>query len=1067
MTPDELLHELESLTHDTRIKRMVEIGRNATIDASAAATLNALEQGEFYERRLALQSCNGSRDPGRVLRALGDPSRAIRTLAVALLPLLGDDAQVQSALTAMPFKQRRVLLRGLYKRRRYTIIDAFLDALAASGDEQFSRLLPFGSSAVVTCHLEPVVHQLGQSDWRRLTRLHPNIAANVLQSQAEAMTNLNQRLVWQANLVLPLLAKFCPERALSLVRTLSRHVPLAWLELQQLTWRRPAEVADLILHSNDKARVSFDRVAHKLDINVLLALLEHKGSTLSGLNVWLQKLTPAQRMVIYTACAGGWRDREGCIPHWLVALLPPALREQEGRYHLALPTLATRSTERLSYTAFLQWDEARIILTPFIHNPDAKLRVAALTALVFATRFQRQCLPELLLIVCERRNEQDPVRCAMLNGLADLPPGIWLSQHLDSLGQIIRDALDAADQSHATVAAAERLIIALLPSYPAWAADWLATLVQERGQISFYHLSDRLSVADVRRIAPVLLPVLQSWETREREMYLVAAAQSLGRRLRVFAGLVDILERVLKETRNSWIASSALGLIAKHRRERMTSLIPELLSDPSWGTQHVVYGYLHRHRQDLLTPFLGQQAYSGRFSTGKTRFVLPLFSGFYRWTSQQQALFAATLSSVAGDSVRDSPAIITSIAQLAALPAVLPTQLVELASDPRQAVRDTALRALGRLDAGQGVPTLLAAMADDRARIAIYALRRSLLEMPVTQALPLLRSVPLEKVTVAKEVVRLLGELSSESAYQELLALDNRELHRDVRVALLRALWSHPERAQTWAVLERAAVSPDAALAAIVARTPVDQLSSDAQRRLVALLATLLVHPDPTVRLDVLRRCGHLPVADPQQLLLPRLLEAMGSFLPDESSAAASAVFATYSGENAHLVGLAVQRLIANRRALQTAIRALKAALTISRGQLLSTVHTVLEALATDPLTVSLRVEIAIYALPWNELTALLTQLIASDEMHADALALAAQAIEHSTDATNLANLEAALANNSDERLRRLALAALVAQSQSRGWDSQRLERLHSYRTDSSPMVAAAAQFTLPPVEHL
>lgn len=1051
------------------MERMVKIGCDATVDANAAAILDALEQGGFYERRLALQSCNGSRDGVRVLRALSDPSRGIRTLAVALLAVLGDDAQVQAALDTVPFKQRRALLQGLYKRRRQTIIDAFLDTLAARGDEQLSRLLPFGSPDVVTRHLEPMLHQLGQSDWHRLARLHPDIVANVLQSQAEATTTLNRRLVWQVNTTLPRLAEFCPERALTLVRTLTQYVPIAWLELQQLAERHSALVADLILHLDDEARISFDCVAHKLDTNLLLALLERRGSTVSKLNIWFKKLTPAQRAVIYTTCVHGWRDSDGCISLDLVALLPPTLREQEGRYHLALPTLATRPTERLSYTAFLPWDEARTILDPFICNPDALLRAAALKALIFATRFHRQRLPELLLIVRDRRNEQDPVRCAMLTGLNDLPSGIWRTQHLDDLGQIVRDALDAADQSYATVAAAERLIVALLPTHPAWAADWLATLVQERGRVSFYNLGDRLSDADVRRIAPVLAPVLQSWETREREAHLVAVAQSLGRRLRVFDGLVDILERILRDTRNSWIASNALGAIARYRRDRVSNLIPELVNfDPSWVTQSVVYTYLHCRRQDLLTPFLGQQAYSGRFSTGKTYFVLPLFSKFYRWTPQQQAIFARTLSSVADDSVRDNPAIITSIAQLAALPAVPPTQIIKLASDPRPAVRDTALRALGRLDAGQGVPTLLAAMADDRARIAIYALRRSLLEMPVAQALPLIRSVPLAKVTVAKEVVRLLGELASESAYRELLALDGRELHRDVRVALLRALWSHLERVETWAILERAAVSPDAALAAIAARIPTERLSLEAQMRLVALLTTLLVHPDPIVRLDVLRRCGQMPVADTQQLLLPRLLEAMGSFLPDESSAAASAVFATYTGQNAHLVGSAIQHLIANRRALQTSVRALQAALTISRGKLLPTARAVLEALATDPLAVNLRVELAVRALPWDELTALLIRLTESGEMHPEALALAVQTISYaSLDATDLENLEAALANNSDERLRRLAFAALVAQSQSpRGWDSERMKRLHSYRTDSSPIVAAAAQFTLPPVEN-
>lgn len=52
-----------------------------------------------------------------------------------------------------------------------------------------------------------------------------------------------------------------------------------------------------------------------------------------------------------------------------------------------------------------------------------------------------------------------------------------------------------------------------------------------------------------------------------------------------------------------------------------------------------------------------------------------------------------------------------------------------------------------------------------------------------------------------------------------------------------------------------------------------------------------------------------------------------------------------------------------------------------------------------------------------------------------------------------------------DERLGRLALAALVTQSQSRGWNDERLVRLRSYRADPAPLVVAAAQFTLPPTD--
>lgn len=44
MTPDEHLRDLESLTHDDhQMKRIVEIGCNATLDANAAAALPPLE----------------------------------------------------------------------------------------------------------------------------------------------------------------------------------------------------------------------------------------------------------------------------------------------------------------------------------------------------------------------------------------------------------------------------------------------------------------------------------------------------------------------------------------------------------------------------------------------------------------------------------------------------------------------------------------------------------------------------------------------------------------------------------------------------------------------------------------------------------------------------------------------------------------------------------------------------------------------------------------------------------------------------------------------------------------
>ena len=204
-----------------------------------------------------------------------------------------------------------------------------------------------------------------------------------------------------------------------------------------------------------------------------------------------------------------------------------------------------------------------------------------------------------------------------------------------------------------------------------------------------------------------------------------------------------------------------------------------------------------------------------------------------------------------------------------------PNRLIELAGDERPAVRDAAIRALGRLDGGEGIPVLLEMLDDARSRIAIYALRKSILEMPAGEAFTILQKVPLTRVTVAKEVIRLLGELQIETAYRQLLAMATGQLHRDLRVALLRAFWGYLEKDQTWPLLEQAALDPDPAIAANAGRIPTNRLSTTAQQRVVRLLNLLLGHPEPRVRTAVLDRCSQLPVSDPGQFLFPALLVAL------------------------------------------------------------------------------------------------------------------------------------------------------------------------------------------------
>lgn len=1076
MTINALLAELAAVPYDNRVKRMVALGQQARTDAPAAGLLQGLATANgFYERQLALLACYGSGNGAHVLAALADQSQLLRGLALSLVAKVCTDEQARLAFGSLTRKTQPKLLRNLRQRGRGTVVDAVLTELAATADEQLAQLLFFGTEAVVEKHLTTALARWGEDDWRRLAKYHPAIAFAQLQAQQRAQTAPDARLFYHVHAVLPALAERQPDHALALVRGLLRHESPARMYLQAVAERRPNEVVELLLAHADGAatRLTISPFAHRLTEARLLAVLQYRPSFMANRETWLRRVAPAVRRAAFGVAGNGWRSTEGVVPAAVVALLPSELREAEARRHLALPALATRPALRLPYATFLPWEETQAVLAPFVRNPDAELRTLALAAQIGVARYHRAQLPAALALVQARANEQDPVRQAMLTALASLPPARWQATHLEALSQIIRDALNAADLSPTTARATEGLIVALVPFQPEWAAAWLGELAKTRGQVYFASLGDRLTDADVRRIAPALLPVLQAWATREREALLVRAAHSLGRRLRVFEELADILEQVLATTRQASVASSILQLLAQHQPARFAKLIPALLaSDPSVVTLPAVYEYLHRRRQDLLTPFLGQQAYRGRFSTGKTRFVLPLLTGFYRWTPEQQHLFADTLTQVTHDAQRDSYALFQAINQLAALPAIMPTRLLALADARMEnlAVRDTALRALARLDGGQGVPVLLEALDDVRARIAIYALRSTLLEMPPARALALLQAVPTQKVTVAKEVIRLLGDLDTPAVYPLLLELDARPLHRDVRVALLRALWAHLERTETWPILHRAATDPDPAVAAGVVWIPTDRLSPVVQQQVLALLAALLSHPDALLRVQALSRLTSLPLADAGQVLLPPLLARLHSPLPDEYQAAARALFATYTGQHA-AIAATVAEVRPERRVLRALLQALHTALASNRSNLQPVVYSVLEALRPDPLTVRLQVRLAVAGLPWPKLAPYLTELAATSALDAEVLMATVQALEAITqriasqaDADELFSLEQALAASPDARLRRLALAALQAQAtRPTGWTAALRARLDHYRADAVPLVAAAAQFVFPP----
>ncbi|MEZ4450470.1 MAG: hypothetical protein R3B09_13405 [Nannocystaceae bacterium] len=1187
-----LLDELAATHHVGRIRRMLELGRAARTQASALALVDALGRGDVYQRRLAVHALATLGDGGRLLPFTEDVSGSIRNLAFSLVPAICDDAQgLEAVKIAFALRRERGLVQGLARRRRRPVVDLFLDWLALQpGLHDFADLVPYATPAGVQRHLERALARPSRIFWERLARGCPAALAEILIERLAALPppavdERGRPLAREPDPVtrqlishhLDKIAEGAPDHALGLLeRLLERGIRSnQWAALRELGRTRPRETLALSERTGVWAGAgAFARSADVFDEAELARIVRQGPALLGEATALCGRLSEAKLAAVAIAWCevldadpkwgfpllgrlrdpelrarayGRWsvaaRDRNGVIPVATVRHLPPELRELEARRHLhEVIALHTRPMHRIPYARFLPWDEADAALKAYLGSPEGASRGVALTVLL-AIPGLRPDAPALvdraLAMVLARKNEQDPVRLAMITALCQWPQGTWRKGHVPSISRILRDALDAGDLSDATARAAESLLLRTFRLDPAWGAERLGELLRERGRIYDVRLGDHLSDADVEAAAPHLLAIARGWSARERAAQLVQLAASLGDRIARVPGLGDLLEAVMRGMPYSYVSVGLLGIFACHdlpryervvgaelrrwldagwygellgfaaRREspgrrqptlhpevgaaveviargrgtaghiveavtllrvrdvvRFDRILPELLAaDESYIAIAVIHWHLHERRQDLLGPFLGARVIRGRFATGKTAWLLPFERGFHRWTPDQNQTFAGSLVRIVGDKERDTPTVWRCLRVHANLDSAAMEPLAALADDDRPAIQERAIRVMARCDRGQCVPTLLRCLEDARARIAIYGFRRAVKDMLPARALTILAEVQLTKVTVAKEVVRLLGELRSEAAYARLVDLDRAALHRDVRIAMLRALWDHLEREPTWEVFARAVRGADWVMASRLGDIPADRLTTTSDRRLSALLGEVLERPEPEARIDLLRRAAHLAITDRERRFLEACAARMNSIYDDEVQAAMYAIL--YRADEVDITRLPglLRAALADPRCLHRAIDGLLAVAVKDRWVWIEAARAAEQILAEDPRHIVLRIRCAAAALWPRELAEYLVRIGEGGALHADALAACERAIG-AWPLDELAALAEPLRRSRSAEVRRIAVWALVRDAgPDRGWSDERLEVLAELQRDPSPLVAGAALAIFPPRE--
>lgn len=1171
-------------THDAgRLQRALDLGRDAATRADAGRQLDALAAGDVYARRLALMANFTLRDGRRVLAALDDASRRVRSLAFTLVPLCCDDAQAVEALqVAFALRRDRTLVARLRAHRRMAVIDHHLDWLAVRTDvADFADFVPLGSPAALQRHLAQALARPSAVFWKRLARYAPAEMGQVLAERLRAVPNEPDPVARQLlERYLPRLADAAPDEGIVLAELLeTRGIRVAAPVWKRLAARRPTLTLSLLqrcgvaiadgLFARDPGALSTAAVTTlatlapralgapehfwpALTAEGRAALLDAWSTHLRTRPQWLvdggllhwglgliSQLPPSDaREFAYQRWSEGARDRTGAVTHAEIARLPEDLRVREGRRHLYdVVALRTTPEARVGYARFVPWHESESAVREMLGHPEGAMRAVALDTL-FACAGLRPDEPELadrcLALVLDRKHEQDPVRGRMIAALNAWPRRIWRPEHTTALGQMVRDALDASDCSVGTAAALESLIARRFHLDPGWAAGWLATLVKERGRIHDPAFARHLSDDDLRAAAPALREVATAWAARERGLPLLQLARGVGARMALVPGLGDLVAGLLADNTWEYLAREAASVLQLFDRARLVPLLgglvrgwlkqgwvhtvvhlaanepeaplhPELgegleriargpwlpgdihaalrvlrTKDPARFDRVVeavlaadeslvclpeVYTHLHHRRQDLLDPFLGDRVITGRFATGKTRWILPFERGFHRWTPAQNTRFHATLAGLIADTGRDTPAVLRAVSILPRLEYAPADALCALADDARPPVREKAIRVMARCDAGQGVPTLVGCLDDARARFAIYGLRRALKDIPPARVVTLLGGVSLRKVTVAKEVLRILGALRHDTAYARLVALDGQPLHRDVRIALLRALWDHLDRDATWDIFARAVEAPDWVMAARLGDIPADRLTAQSDRKLSALLARILQRPEPEARIDLLRRAAHLAVRDPDRALLRACAARIASPYDDEVREATLAFAHRADADDADTLGATLAAERNDARVVQVAVETLLILPLRTRASWTHAARAMEDALAADARLDPLRVRVAA---AWRDPAEWAFEVRRTGEdkpLDHDAMAAVSAGVA-ALPLTALRAVTERWAGSPAAEVRRAAVWALERDAgPDRGWTPERLARLQALQTDPCPAVAGAARRVVVPRE--
>ena len=879
--------ELVDLGHSGRLRRVVDVVRVGGEDAERL--LDDLETGGPFERSLVVVGAAVVRDETRLFARLFDPSVGVRRLAArSVARCVSDVAGIVGAYRQIDESTARRLRAGLVGYSRGDVADAILSADAKNARVDLATALSLvrvASSTVAEATLRRI--DTWRVDWARMALRRPELAQRWIEMTFAAATEAARPGVWvYLGPAVEALAPICPEAVLDIAERFAPDdaVPSGLAPaLGVLARRLPARLASWLIQPARCAALGCQGLpaplraeVHRLPTTAIHALAREMADTPTALAALLDALPPSQRQAAFERAVAGRETAGREWPESLLAALPHDLRHREADRMVELAPVRERRERRLSITAFRAVDDARPVFEEAARSARAEDRAEALGHLVACTARDRRAMDVLLERLLRLRNEQDPVRLAVWQGLAAAPMSIFTAAHVPPLTAMVDFTVEARDTSFGTRAAIQRLAYGLLvhrATAPAGARFrfGLETLGKLAGQTEIIHLPPLhigLPRGAEHRICEALVPWLAAASKRTFHANAVWLADALARR----AWNVPALQSLLEEaafSKDRAVAEHAARLWLSPPRDRDPRVRRLLDDDRSAIMLDAVFRHVHRRRQEWLGPFLEKRRLTGRFASGKTVYVIPAVDGFHRWHPNQQAKFARLHAAMIDEPQRPVASKVESVRILARMPVNTVADLRRYVDDSPVPIQEAALGALVHTDQpGDALPVLLkfvdsTGASRDLARVAMYAmprLARLIPEPTLLETLDALLARPKLKITVQKEALRLLGASRSDRAVATVTTQWRRpDLHRDVRIACLHAARQWLDREAGWTLLAEAPVCEESVALSLLDPNPAF-MDARHRPRYRALLLRLATHSEARVRKTLFTTFGaHRP----------------------------------------------------------------------------------------------------------------------------------------------------------------------------------------------------------------